>query len=60
VVTRYPRGNKVPDALLKLGYCQLQLGLRDAARKTLARVVADYPKSNPAALASAKLTELEP
>jgi tol-pal system protein YbgF len=58
VVERYPRGNKVPDALLKLGFCHLALQEHDQARAALARVIELFPKSHPAALAAERLETL--
>ena len=58
VVERYPRGNKVPDALLKRGYCHLALQENDQARAALARVIEMFPKSHPAALAAERLEAL--
>ncbi len=55
VIETYPRGNKVPDALLKVGYCYLALGKTDKAKAVLEQVVTLYPKSQPAALASKRL-----
>jgi tol-pal system protein YbgF len=55
VVEVYPRGNKVPDALLKVGYCHQALGQRDKARAVLEQVVNTYPKSEPATLAAKRL-----
>ena len=60
VVDRYPRGNKLPDALLKIGYCQAQLGKRADAIAVLRRLVRAYPASGPAVLARGKLEELHP
>ena len=54
-IETYPRGNKVPDALLKVGYCYLALGQQDKARAVLSQVVNLYPKSEPAALAAKRL-----
>jgi tol-pal system protein YbgF len=54
-IETYPRGNKVPDALLKVGYCYQALGQSDKARAVLEQVVNLYPKSEPAVLASKKL-----
>lgn len=59
VVDNHPEGNKVPDALLKLGYCYSQLNETAKAQQVLEQVVTIYPKSNPAALAKTKLTEIE-
>ena len=58
VVDNHPEGNKVPDALLKLGYCYSQLGDGDKARSVWQQILRVYPKSNPASLAKTKLAEL--
>src|SRR5205085_3662232 len=44
VVEVYPRGNKVPDALLKLGFCYQAMGQGEKARAMLEQVVNRYPK----------------
>jgi tol-pal system protein YbgF len=54
-IETYPRGNKVPDALLKVGYCYQALGQTDKARAVLEQVVNLYPKTEPAALAAKRL-----
>ena len=54
-IETYPRGNKVPDALLKVGYCYQALGQGDKAHAVLEQVVNLYPKSEPAALAAKRL-----
>ncbi|MCP4446063.1 MAG: tol-pal system protein YbgF [Myxococcales bacterium] len=58
VVDNHPEGNKVPDALLKLGYCYSQTGEVDKARSVWQQIIRVYPKSNPASLAKTKLAEL--
>lgn len=58
VVDNHPEGNKVPDALLKLGYCYNQIGEADKARSVWEQIIRVYPKSNPATLAKTKLAEL--
>jgi tol-pal system protein YbgF len=55
VVENYPRGNKVPDALLKVGYCYQSMGQTEKARAVLEQVVNLYPKTEPAALAAKRL-----
>ena len=55
VIETYPRGNKVPDALLKVGYCYQALGQTEKARAVLEQVVNLYPKTEPASLASKRL-----
>jgi tol-pal system protein YbgF len=59
VVARYPRGNKLPDALLKIGYCRALAGKRAEAIAVLRRLIRSYPGSGPANLARAKLEELQ-
>ncbi len=59
VVARYPRGNKLPDALLKIGYCRALEGKRADAIAVLRRLIRSYPGSGPATLARAKLEELQ-
>jgi tol-pal system protein YbgF len=54
-IETYPRGNKVPDALLKVGYCYQALGQPEKARAVLEQVVNLYPKTEPAALAAKRL-----
>ncbi len=55
VIETYPRGNKVPDALLKVGYCYGAMGQHDKAHAVLEQVVNLYPKTEPAALATKRL-----
>jgi tol-pal system protein YbgF len=59
VVDSFPLGNKVPDAILKSGYCLLQLGDTEGARRALSRVTTEFPNTSPAALAARKLQELK-
>ncbi len=51
IVERYPRGNKVAAALLKMGMCHLRLGDRASAAKYFHRVRAQFPTSPEARLA---------
>ncbi len=59
VINQYPRSRKVPDSLLKLGYCNYELKSWDAARASLARVQADYPETTAARLAGQRLKRME-
>lgn len=59
VITKYPRSRKVPDALLKMGYCNYELKGWDAARGSLMRVQADYPDTTAARLAGQRLKRME-
>ena len=58
VVSKFPVGNKVPDALLKAGFSQLMMGAPDRGRQILELLVRSYPRHEAAGLASAKLAEL--
>jgi tol-pal system protein YbgF len=55
VIEVYPRGNKVPDALLKMGYCYQAMGQGEKAHAILEQIVTRYPKSEPATLAARRL-----
>jgi tol-pal system protein YbgF len=59
VITTYARSRKVPDALLKIGYCNYELKRFAAAREALKRVQADYPETTAARLAGQRLTRME-
>lgn len=54
----YPQGDKVPAALLKMGFCQQQIGDANAARNTFEKLLDDYPDSEEARLARARLEDL--
>ena len=58
VLEKYPNGAKVPDALLKLGYLEIEQKNLVKAREYLTRVTTDYPKSPAALLAAKKLLKL--
>ncbi|TAL42074.1 MAG: tetratricopeptide repeat protein, partial [Methylovulum sp.] len=55
VVEKYPGSAKVPDALLKLGYVEMDQKHPDQARDYFTRVTTDFPDSAAARLASKKL-----
>jgi tol-pal system protein YbgF len=57
VVEKYSRGNKVPDAMLKLGYCYLALGSVRPGCEALAELTRNYPRHPASGLAAAKLAE---
>jgi tol-pal system protein YbgF len=58
VMDLYPQSAKLPDALLKVGYCQAELGQRDSARTSLQQVVRQFPDTTAARLASQRLERL--
>jgi tol-pal system protein YbgF len=55
LVAALPRGEKVPDALLKIGLCQKDLGDGVRAKRTWERVVREHPQSAAARQARALL-----
>ena len=58
VIDQYPASTKVPDALLKIGYSNDELGNRDAARQALMRVLREFPDTEIAGLAEERLTRI--
>ncbi len=55
LLSQFPDSSKVPDGLLKLGYCQAQLGQKDRARNTFNDVLRLYPMSDAARFAQSQL-----
>jgi tol-pal system protein YbgF len=55
VIDNYPKGNKVRACLLKQGFAFYNIGDKDNARLILKELVAKYPKSPEAQLATEKL-----
>ena len=58
VIDRFPRSRKVPDALLKMGYCNYELEQWDAARESLRRVQTEFPETTAARLAGQRLQRM--
>ena len=58
VTTQYPQSAKMPDAMLKIGYCQVELGDKAAARTSLQQVMRQFPDTTAARLASQRLEQL--
>ena len=59
VLDRYPDSRKIPDALLKIGYCNYELQQYDASREALSAVVATYPETTAARLASQRIDRIK-
>ena len=57
VVVRYPHGNKVPDAMLKIGLAHLARGERRDGRQALESLCRTYPKHAAARLATERLAQ---
>jgi len=58
VTSQYPQSAKMPDAMLKIGYCQGELGDKAAARSSLQQVMKQFPDTTAARLASQRLEQL--
>lgn len=58
VVDRYSDSQRVPEALLKLGYVQAELGRNEEARRTLNQVISQYPGSRVAISAETRLSRI--
>lgn len=59
VIVKYPSSSKVPDALLKLGYIEVDLKNLVKAREYFTKVSVDYPDSTAARLAAKKAISLD-
>jgi TolA-binding protein len=59
LLNQFPQSEKAPDAMLKLGYSQLELKQVDAGKATLKTVSTKYPGSNAAKLAQERLRRLQ-
>jgi tol-pal system protein YbgF len=55
---RWPNSRKSPDALLKLGYSQLEMKRSSEARVSLGDVIRKYPDSDAAKLAAERLRRI--
>ena len=59
VVTKYPKGDKAPSALLAQGNLFVDMGDSPDARLAFSKLIRDYPSSEEASRARQKLNELE-
>ena len=59
VAKNYPKGNKVPYALLKQGLSFLKLNDKISAKLILQQVIKDFPNTNQARIALSKLQEIK-
>jgi tol-pal system protein YbgF len=58
VIERYPDSAKLPDALLKIGFCNYELQQWDAARQALMRVSREFPDTTAARMALQRLERM--
>ena len=59
VIGTFPESRKVPDALLKMGYCNYELQRWGDARGSLTRVQTEYPETTAARLAGQRLQRMD-
>jgi tol-pal system protein YbgF len=59
VAKNYPKGNKVPYALLKQALSFLKLNDKTSAKLILQQVIRDFPNTNQARIARSKLQEIK-
>jgi TolA-binding protein len=57
-VEGYPTSRKVPDALLKIGYCDYELKQFSTARNVLSQLMAKFPDTPDAGLAQQRLDKM--
>ncbi|MDB6085687.1 MAG: hypothetical protein JWN43_3568, partial [Gammaproteobacteria bacterium] len=58
VVDKYPQSRKIPDALLKIGYCDYELKQYSEARDALSQVTTKFPDSASGRLAQQRLEKM--
>jgi tol-pal system protein YbgF len=58
VIEDYPQSDKLPDALLKIGYCNFELRNFTAARQSLMEVIRLFPDTSAANLAQQRLAQI--
>lgn len=59
VLEKFPDGEKVPSAMLKLAYSQIASGKSAEGKKNLQALIKRFPQSNEANLAKSRLQELQ-
>ncbi|UCD70573.1 MAG: tol-pal system protein YbgF [Syntrophobacterales bacterium] len=59
VVKKFPKGDKVPSALLKQALCWLKLGDKTFAQSLLNQVIREYPRTQQAKIAKQKLKRIQ-
>jgi tol-pal system protein YbgF len=60
LVDNYPQSRKLPEAMLKMGYCQIELGNTPKGRELLNEVILRFPGTRVAISAENRLRKLSP
>ena len=58
VIKKYPKGNKVPNAMLRQAFAFYEIKDKVSSRLLLKKIIKKYPDSSEAKIASAKLKTL--
>jgi tol-pal system protein YbgF len=58
VIDKYPQSRKLPDALLKIGFCRYEMKQWEPARQILGQVVARYSDTPAGRLAQQRLDRM--
>ena len=59
VVKKFPKGDKIPSAMLKQALCWLELGDKTFAQSLLKRVIREHPNTQQAKIANEKLRAIQ-
>jgi len=59
ILTEFPNSGKIPEALLKKGFCYFELGRVEKSKQLLKSVVSQYPDSSVSRLAVQKLEMID-
>lgn len=59
VLSLYPESERIPDAMLKIGRIQFDIGAKDEARATFEAVIERFPGSRVAVAAEVKLKKMQ-
>ena len=59
VIKKYPRGNKVPNALLRQAMAFLEIKDTTSSKLLLRKIIKNYPRSSEAEIARRKLATLK-
>ena len=58
VIDKYPDSRKIPDALLKIGYCRYELQQWSSARQVLSQVATQFSDTPSGHLAQQRLDKM--
>jgi TolA-binding protein len=59
VIKDYPKGNKVPNAILRQAVAFYEINDKTSSKLLLKKLIKQFPKSNEAKIAEARLKEMK-